>query len=171
MKNIKNAKRTHRLAILSMLTAAAMTLSFVETLIPPLSAVPGVKIGLANIAIIFTLYLFGSGSAAAVSLVRLLLVSLLFGNTASFFYGLAGAVLSLSLMIILKKFTPLSCVGVSVAGGVAHNIGQIAVACFLLDTSALIYYLPVLILSGTLSGIAVGVLSGILSKRLSPQKR
>ena len=159
-------KKTQKLAVLAMLTAAAMTLSFVESLIPPLAAVPGVKIGLANIAVIFTLYHFGAKEAAAVSLVRLALISLLFGNAASFLYGLAGAALSLTLMIILKRFTPLSHVGVGVAGGVAHNVGQIAVACFVLGTEKILYYLPFLVLSGTLAGIAVGVVSGIIAKRL-----
>ena len=159
-------KKTQKLAVLAMLTAAAMTLSFVESLIPPLATVPGVKIGLANIAVVFTLYHFGGKEAAAVSFVRLALVSLLFGNAASFLYGLAGGVLSLALMIILKRFTPLSHVGVSVAGGVAHNIGQIAVACFILGTDKILYYLPFLVLSGTLAGVAVGVISGIIAKRL-----
>ena len=163
-------KTTDKLAILSMLTALAMTLSFVESLIPPLVSVPGVKIGLANIAIIFTLYKFGAKEAFAVSLVRLTLVSLLFGNLAGFLYGLSGALFSLTVMILLKRFTPLSKIGVSVAGGVSHNIAQLAVACFVLETNKLIFYLPVLLLSGTVAGVVIGLVSGLIISRISAKK-
>lgn len=165
-KLTEGMRPAEKLALLSMTVAAAMVLSFVESMIPPLTAIPGVKIGLANIAVIFALYRLGAKEAVAVSLLRVFLVSLLFGSVVSMAYGIAGASVSLLLMILLKKLTPLSTVTVSVVGGVAHNIGQIAVACFILDTSKLLYYLPFLLLSGTVAGIAVGAASGFIVKRL-----
>ena len=149
-----------------MAVAAAMLLSFIESLLPAFVPIPGIKIGLANIAVIFILYDKGAPSAAAVSLVRVFLVALLFGSFVSMVYGLAGAVVSLAVMVLLKKITPLSQIGVSVAGGVAHNMAQIGIACLIMGSARVLYYLPFLILSGTLSGIAIGVASGLLVKRL-----
>jgi heptaprenyl diphosphate synthase len=115
----------------------------------------------------FTLYRLGAREAVIVSIVRIILVSLLFGNPVSMLYGLGGAVVCLCLMLILKRFSPLSPLGVSVAGGVAHNAGQIAVACIILGTAKIAYYMPFLVLSGTVAGIVVGVASGILIKRVN----
>ena len=159
-------KNTKKIAILSMTVAVAMILSFIESQIPPLVAIPGVKIGLANIAIVFALYKFGVKEAIIVSLIRLFLISLLFGNFASMLYGLGGAVLSLTAMILLKKLTPLSAVGVSVAGGVCHNIGQIIVAAIVMSTDKILIYLPVLIISGSIAGVVIGLLGGILATRI-----
>jgi len=146
--------------------ALAMILSFVESQVPALVAIPGVKVGLANIAVVFALYRLGSGEAAVISMIRVVLVSMLFGSMASLFYSLAGAVLSLAGMIILKRWFGET--AVSVVGGVLHNIGQIAMACILLGTNVIVYYLPFLLLSGVLAGIAVGVVSAILIKRVRP---
>ena len=152
--------------MLALSVALAMILSFVESQIPAFVAIPGVKVGLANIAVVFALYRFGWKEAVGSSLLRVLLVSLLFGSFASLFYSLAGAVLSLLGMIAMKKSGWFSAVAVSVAGGVLHNIGQIAMACLLLETAAIKYYLPFLILSGTLAGIVIGLLAAILVKRI-----
>ncbi len=143
-----------------------MVLSFIESKIPAFVAIPGVKVGLANIAVIFALYKLGVKEAVVVSLVRCVLVSLLFGSVVSLAYSLAGAFLSFTVMIILKKFTPLGTTGVSVAGGVCHNIGQIIVASLILETNVVIYYLPFLILSGTIAGIAVGAASALLIRKV-----
>ena len=143
-----------------------MMLSFIESQIPALVPIPGIKIGLANIAVIFALYEFGALRAGAVSLIRVILVALLFGSITGMIYGLFGAVLSLLLMALLKKLSPLSPIGVSVAGAVAHNIGQIIAAWLLIGNEKILLYLPVLVISGTLSGIAVGIASGILIKRI-----
>ena len=147
--------------------ALTMVLSFVESQVPALVAIPGVKVGLANIAVIFVLYKIGWKEAVLVSLIRVGLISILFGNFASLFYSFAGAVLSLTGMILLKQIKSLSLVAVSVSGGVLHNIGQIAMASILLETNVVKYYLPFLILSGTLAGIAVGVVAAILIKRVN----
>ncbi len=159
-------KKTDKIAVSAMVVALAMVLSFIESRIPPLTAIPGIKLGLANIAVIFALYKLGAKQAIVVSLIRVFLISLLFGSIVSMLYGLAGAVVSLTLMILLKRFSPFSATGVSVAGGVAHNIGQIAVACFLTETAQLLYYLPFLILSGTLSGIVIGIVASLIVKRI-----
>ena len=147
--------------------ALTMILSFVESQVPALVAIPGVKVGLANIAVIFVLYKLGWKEAVLVSLIRVGLISILFGNFASLFYSFAGAVLSLTGMILLKRIKDLSLVAVSVSGGVLHNIGQIAMASILLETNVVKYYLPFLILSGTLAGIAVGVAAAIIIKRVN----
>lgn len=152
--------KTRKLVLLSVLTAIALVLSYVETLIPPIySAIPGIKIGLANIIIIFLLYKFSFKSALLVSLLRVALVSALFGNAVMFAYSFAGAVLSLCFMAILKKTNRFSNVSVSVIGGVTHNIGQIAVAIILMQTPQIAFYLAILAISGTLSGVAVGIIS------------
>lgn len=152
---------------MALAVALAMILSFVESQIPPLVAIPGVKIGLANIVVIFALYKFGWKQAVLISLLRVFLVSILFGNFASLFYSIAGAVLSLSGMILLKKTRKFSQTAVSVAGGVLHNIGQILMACILLETNVITYYLPFLILSGVIAGIAIGLVSALMVKRVN----
>ncbi len=153
-------------ALLAMMSAAALALSFLESQIPTFISVPGVKLGLANIAVIFVLYKLGAKEAFTVSLVRLISVFLLFGGVMPLIYSIAGALLSFSVMLILKRLTLFSEVGVSVAGGVSHNIAQVAVALFLLDTSAILLYLPVLLISGTVAGVVIGIISGILVKRV-----
>lgn len=162
MKN-KKLKRT---VVLSLCGTFSLILSYLETLIPPIwSAVPGIKIGLANIAVIFVLYRFGIFNAAIVSFVRLLLSSFLFGNPITFVYGFAGAVLSLAVMAILRKIDLFSMIGISVAGAVSHNLGQILTAMLLMETPALGYYMIVLIFTGTLSGVFVGLCGAIILKR------
>ena len=132
---------------------------------PPLG-VPGVKLGLPNLVIVFALYRLGLWDAWRLSIVRVLLVSALFGSGVSLAYSAAGAVLSLTVMGLLKKTGKFSPVGVSVAGGVAHNAGQILVAMALLETARLAWYLPVLWMSGTVAGVLIGVVSGELVKRV-----
>ena len=158
-----------KVAQYGLITALALVLSWAESLLPPLGA-PGVKLGLPNLAIVFALYRLGWKDACAVSLVRVVLVALLFGNGAALAYSIAGAALSLSLMGLLKKTGKFSSIGVSVAGGVAHNAGQILVAMALLETSRLAWYLPVLWVSGTIAGVLVGLVSGELVRRVPEQK-
>lgn len=164
-------KSSKRLAFLSLFTAMCLILSFVETLIPPLvTAVPGIKLGLPNIIIIFVLYRFSLLEAATVSLVRLSVSALLFGSALTFVYSLAGAILSLAVMAALKRLNAFSKVGVSVAGGVCHNVGQIAVAMFVLATKEIGYYFPVLAVSGIVTGVFVGLCALELIKRTSKIK-
>lgn len=158
--------KTGKLTVMALTTALAMILSFIESQIPAFVAVPGVKVGLANIAVVFALYKLGWKEAVAVSLVRVVLVSMLFGSLASMFYSLAGAALSLIGMGLLKMSGKFTEIVVSVAGGILHNIGQIAMACLILETDVLRYYLPFLILSGTVAGVVIGVISAIMVKRI-----
>ena len=160
--------KTKKLTVMALTTAVAMILSFVESQIPAFVAVPGVKIGLANIAVVFALYRLGWKEAAAISLVRVVLVSLLFGSIASLFYSLAGAALSLGGMGLLKKTGRFTEIIVSVTGGILHNIGQIGMACLILETDALRYYLPFLLVSGIVAGIVVGLVSAVLVQRVRP---
>ncbi len=162
--------KSKSVAFLGLCTALAMILAYVELLIQPLvPSLPGIKMGLPNIIIVFLLYRRGPGAAIAVSLVRILLVSLLFGNVMALWYSLAGGILSLLTMILLRRLRFLSPVGVSVAGGVTHNVGQILAAMLLLDTVQLGYYLVVLTVTGTIAGILVGLCGGILIKHV-PKK-
>ena len=158
--------KNQKIALLGITATIAIVLSYVEAMIPSFIPIPGVKIGLANIAIMFALYKLGLPHASLISFVRLTTLFLLFGGVIPLLYSVAGAFLSLTVMYILKRFTPFSEVGVSVAGGVSHNVAQIMVAVFMFSTESLIYYLPVLLLSGTLSGIMIGIVSGILIKKI-----
>lgn len=158
--------RNKRLALLGILASLAIVLSYLEALIPPLVAIPGVKIGLANIAVMLALYKLGMKEAAIISVVRNIVIFLLFGGFIALLYSLAGAILSLAVMYLLKRFTPLSEIGVSVAGGVSHNLAQITVAIFTFSTPSLVLYLPVLLISGTLAGIVIGLCSGIVINKL-----
>ncbi len=147
------------------MAAFALILSFVESRIPAFVAIPGVKMGLANIAVIFTLYTLGIGEAVSIAAVKVLLSGILFGTPVSIIYSLAGAFLSLIGMIVLKKLTPLAVTTVSIVGAILHNIGQISAAIVILGTEEIIYYLPPLLISGTLAGIAVGAASALIIKR------
>ena len=165
--------KTKKLATLAMTAAVAMILSYLESMIPAFVAIPGIKIGLANIAVVFALYKLGWKEAAAISLVRVVVVSLVFtSNPSTLFYSLAGAVLSMLGMLGLKKTGLFSTIAVSVTGGVLHNVGQIGMACILLETNVVKYYLPYLILSGTLAGVAIGVAAAVVIRRvrLEPEK-
>ena len=158
--------KTKKIAVLALAIALAMILSFVESQIPAFVAIPGVKIGLANIAVVFVLYKLGWKEAVLISLVRVFMVSVLFGTAVSLFYSVAGAVLSLTGMVLLRKTVLFSTVAVSVTGGVLHNVGQILMACLLLETNVIVYYLPFLILSGVIAGVVIGVVSAIMVNRV-----
>ena len=157
--------KTKKLTTLGLCVALALILSYVESLLPPLMAVPGVKVGLPNVVILFLLYRYGWKEAGTVSLVRLLLSAALFTGFAAFLYGLSGAVLSLLGSALLKRTDRFSPLGVSVAGGVLHNLGQIAMAALVLDSGYIFAYLPILLLSGTVAGALVGLLAAILLRR------
>lgn len=153
-------------ALLGMFTALALVLSYVETLIPLAPGIPGVKLGLANLVVVLVLYLAGSREALEVNLARMLLVSFLFGSFSTFFYSLAGALASLTAMLLCKKSGLFSLVGVSVAGGVAHNAGQLAVAMAVVQTAQVGFYLPWLILAGCLTGLFIGAADALVIKHL-----
>lgn len=159
---------TRRTARRALLTALAMVLSWLESMVPVSAAVPGMKLGLTNLVVIFALYRMGLRDAAAISLARVGLVSMTFGNAYSFAYSLAGAALSLAVMALLRRTGRFSILGVSVAGGVSHNIAQILVAMAALGTGRLAWYLPALLASGVAAGVAIGAAGGILTERIKP---
>lgn len=158
-------------AFLGMAVALALIISYVETLIPFSVGIPGIKLGLTNIVIVVLLYCMDWKSALTVSVLRILLAGFLFGSLASILYSLAGGILSLFCMALLKKNGKFSVTGISIAGGAAHNIGQITAAFLVVENLNLFYYLPVLLLSGVLTGMAVGITAGEICKRIARQKQ
>ena len=158
---------SRRLARYALLAALAMALSWLESLVPLAGAVPpGVKLGLTNLVVIFALYRMSLRDAAVISLIRVVLVAFTFGNSYSFAYSLAGAALSLAVMALLKRSGKFSLLGVSVAGGVSHNIAQVLVAMAVMETSRLAWYLPVLLVSGIAAGVCVGAAGALIVKRI-----
>lgn len=154
-----------KVAYLGVFTALALIFSYVESLIPLHIGIPGVKLGLANLMIVLALYKMGPTEASVIAIVRIVLSGFLFGNLFSIFYSLSGSICSLAAMILLKRTKLFSVIGVSMAGGVCHNVGQLMIAIILVDSFSVIYYLPVLILSGMLTGILIGVISKETIKR------
>lgn len=152
-----------------MLAAVALIFSYIEAAIPFSVGIPGVKLGFANIVIVFTLYRFDGRYAFAVNLVRILLAGLLFGSAFSALYALAGGMISLCAMILLKKGGVFSVTGVSMAGGVFHNLGQLAVAACVVQTAQVVIYFPVLIFSGIAAGIVNGIAAQLCLNRIRRQ--
>ena len=148
-----------KVAMVAVMVALAMIFSYVEALIPINFGIPGIKLGLANLVVVVALYALNWPLAALISFVRILLSGLLFGNLASVLYSLAGGILSFAVMCLLKKIKGFSVIGVSIAGGVCHNIGQILMAWFMLGSFKIIYYLPVLAVSGAVTGLVIGILA------------
>ena len=158
--------RTKDVALRAVLLGLALVLSWVESLVPLSLAVPGIKMGLPNLVVVFALYRLGWKDAGLLSLLRVLLVGMLFGNYFALAYSVAGAALSLLVMLTLKRTENFSIAAVSMAGAVAHNIGQIAVAVFVLETARLVWYLPALLISGVAAGICIGLLGALLVERV-----
>lgn len=156
----------NRAAYFGVFTALALIFSYIETLIPIQFGIPGIKLGLANLVIVIVLYKSSLKEAMLLSVVRVLLAGFMFGNLASIIYSLAGAVLSLCVMALLKKGKFLSLMGISIAGGVTHNIGQLLIAMWMVETYRVGYYLPALLVSGALTGMLIGVIAGEMLKRL-----
>lgn len=153
-------------AYIGVFTAMAVVLGYVESLMPVFIGIPGIKLGLANMAVISLLYFVGFKDAMLVSVVRVLIIGALFGNMYSTIYSMCGAVVSLLVMILLKRTKKFSMYGVSAAGGVSHNLAQIAVAALITQTYRIWYYVPVLLLSGIVTGLVIGLLGGLITKRL-----
>lgn len=150
--------RGKRAALYGMLIGLAFIFSYIETLIPISLGVPGVKLGLANLVGIISLEVFGAPVAVSVTLIRVLLNAFTFGNLSACIYSMAGAFLSLFVMVIVKKADLFGTVGISIMGGVFHNVGQLLMAAVILETSGLLYYLPVLLAAGTAAGCVIGII-------------
>lgn len=156
----------NRVAYFGVFTALALMFSYIETMIPIRFGVPGIKLGFANIMIVIMLYKGSTKEALLLSIVRIMLSGFLFGNLSSILYSIAGGVLSLGIMTLLKKQGGFSVIGVSVAGGVSHNVGQLIVAMLVVETYQVGYYFPVLLVAGVLTGLGIGVVSQEVLKRI-----
>ena len=164
MRDSRTASR--KIALCAMLMALAMIFSYVEVLIPINLGVPGIKLGVANLVVVVGLFFLPAGEVLMISVARILLMGYLFGNGMSILYSLAGAALSLTVMTFMKKKSGFSILGISVAGGVSHNIGQLIIASLITMTSGLIYYAPALLISGVITGLLIGTLTGEVLKRI-----
>lgn len=156
----------NRVAYFGVFTALALIFSYVETLIPFNFGIPGVKLGLANLIIVIALYKMKVSDAYLLSVVRVLLNGFIFGNYFSIIYSLAGGILSLTVMVILKKQGGFSIMGISMAGGVMHNVGQLIIAMVVVETFSVAYYIPVLLISGLITGCIIGIVAGEMLRRL-----
>jgi heptaprenyl diphosphate synthase len=161
---MKNNK-VKRIALFGMMVALAFTFSYLESLIPFNFGIPGVKLGLANLVVVVALYTMKPTEAFCIAIIRVLLAGLTFGNAYSIAYSLCGSVLSFVVMWLAKK-TKLSIIGVSILGGICHNIGQIIVASIIMDTVRIAYYLPVLLVAGMITGLLIGVISKLIVDRV-----
>ncbi len=153
-------------AYMGIFLALALICSYIETLIPFHIGIPGVKLGLTNIVIVWALYLLGTKEALAISVMRIVLSGMMFGNAFSIAYSLAGGLLSFIVMFPLKKTGKFKCISVSIAGGIFHNIGQLLVAAAIVQNLSVFYYIPILFISGTITGLVIGVISQELILRV-----
>lgn len=151
-----------KIAYISMFSALAIVFGYIESLFPA-APVPGIKLGLSNIVILFAIYRMDKASAFFIMLIKVLVTSLLFSGLNVFLYSLFGGLLSLVAMVGFKKI--FSVIGVSMIGGVCHNIGQLLVASFMMQTSAVFVYLPALLISGIIVGFVTGTVCNIVLKR------
>ncbi len=156
-----NAKK---IAYCAMLSALAVIFGYIEALFPFSFGVPGIKLGLSNLVIVSALYFLPAGWVFMVLILKVTLSSLIFGNISMLAYSMAGGVLSFFVMLIVKRIKGFSIVGASIAGGVSHNIGQLAVAVFMVQSIAPLYYSPVLIIAGAVTGGVIGTVAGRLRK-------
>ena len=157
---------TQRLARLGLFTALASILCYIESLLPVFPGVPGIKLGLANLAVLFLLLRYTWKEAAVVSAARILIIGFLFGNLFGIVYSFAGAALSLCAMALFQKKTDVSPVMLSILGGVFHNIGQLIAAMTAVESLSLIYYAPALLIAGVITGAAVGAVTAEVARRV-----
>lgn len=155
-----------KIAYLGLFASVAIIFGYVESLIPFFAGIPGIKLGLANLAVLFILETYSWKEAALVSVVRIFVIGFLFGNLFSILYSLAGAALSLTVMTLIKKKSNFSMLGVSVAGGVSHNVGQLIVAAVIVENTSLLYYAPALLISGVVTGLVIGMLTREVLRRI-----
>ncbi len=149
--------RTKNIAYMGVLTSVALILSYLERLLPPIVPVPGVKLGLANLAVLTAMYLLSNKSGLYLSIIKCTAVAILFGGLSSFMYSTMGALFSYTFMYLFRKMRVFTVVGVSIIGGVMHNLGQITMAIIIIGNIKLLYYFPILIISGIISGVAIGL--------------
>lgn len=163
---MRQLRKSEWVARYGMMIGLAFIFSYIEAMIPISLGVPGIKLGLANLVNIVGLYVIGVRGTIAVSLLRIVLVGLTFSNVAAMAFSLAGGAVSLALMILCKKMKLFDQVGISIVGGVGHNIGQLAVAAFVVENVNVFYYLTFLLVAGTIAGALIGILGGIITTRI-----
>lgn len=156
----------NKVAYMGVFLALALLLSYVESLIPFYFGIPGVKLGLTNLIVVIMLYCVGAKEAFAISMLRIVLAGFMFGNAFSILYSLAGGILSFAIMYLVKKTNKFHMLSVSICGGIAHNIGQLVIAVFIVNTYYILYYAPILLIAGVLTGFAIGILSSEITRRL-----
>ena len=161
----KNSK-TKKIATYGLLVALAFILSYIESLFPLSIAIPGVKLGLANLVVVTALYSMGVKEAFSLSIIRIVLVGFTFGSPSTMLFSLAGGLLSWFMMTLFKKSKLFSFVGVSIIGGISHNVGQIVMSIFIVENINIIYYLPFLLIAGVITGTLIGILGAMIVKRL-----
>lgn len=162
--------KSKRIAYFALNVALAFVLSYLESLVPVNIGVPGIKLGLANLVVVTALYTLPKQDAFFISMVRIILSGLTFGGVFSLIYSLAGGILSFAVMLCAKRIKGISVAGVSVLGAAVHNIGQIIAAAIVMKNSGIFYYLPVLLISGGITGLAIGIVSRIIINRISGYK-
>ena len=167
MRSLTETRGSARIAACGVLTALALIFSYIEFLVPLPIAIPGIKLGLANIVCLVCLYALGEKHAFLINTTRIALAALLFGSVFSALYALAGGVVSFAVMALLKRTKRFSVCGVSMAGGVFHNLAQLAVAGLLVESAQVFYYFPVLLLSGMATGIGIGILATLILRSIA----
>lgn len=158
--------RSKDIVLCGMMTALALVLSYLESLVPFFFGIPGMKLGLANLCFVFFLKSKRPGLGFIVNISRILLVGFLFGNTVSLIYSIAGGVLAMVLMIVFDHLDYFSIMGISIIGGVFHNIGQLIVSSVIVSEIKLWYYAPVLLVSGAITGLFIGYIIIEVDKRI-----
>ena len=156
----------NKVALLGVLTALALIFSYVESLIPIHFAIPGMKLGLANVIVVIVLYKIGFKEAFLVSIIRVIVAGFLFGNLMSVLFSLAGSSFSLVMMKLLYKRNMFSTIGISVIGAVFHNLGQIMVAMIVVESFSVMYYFAFLMISGVVTGVVIGIVANEMMKRV-----
>lgn len=159
-------KNVKKVVFSGVLAALALIFSYIEFLIPIPLPIPGIKLGIANSAIVVVLFLLGPVYAFFVGMIRIILSAALFGNMFSFFFSLAGFLLSFMVQSVLKRTGKFSIVGISIAGAVFHNVGQIATAVIIMSSSGIAMYMPVLTITGIITGGLIGYLCQLIVKRI-----
>lgn len=160
--------RSQKISYCAVFTALAMIFSYVEAILPINFGVPGMKLGLANLVIVAGLYYLNEKDVLIISVTRILLMGLLFGNGMSLIYSLTGGMLSYLIMILMKKKTNLSVLVISIGGGITHNIGQLIAASLVVSNFHIFYYFPALLIAGTITGLLIGIVSERILKVLKP---
>ncbi len=158
--------RTRRIAVSAMFAALAFIFSYIEAILPLSTGIPGVKLGIANLVVILALYNMNFRYAMGINVIRILVAGLLFNGLFGALYSLAGGVVSLTVMWLLKRTGLFSMAGVSMAGGLAHNMGQLLVASALVSNLKMFVYLPVLMFSGIAAGILIGITASVVNGRV-----